>query len=296
MESQASETRPPVLAAFSPARPAREPVEFGLAASRLTGAPLVVVAVKHRGAVLSPLAGDVDDAPDQARTIEHLRLDLQRRGRRDVAVEEIEGRTVAEGLGEAIESHGALLVVIGSSHRGRAGSLLLGSAAGELVSQGRCPLAVVPRGYRVPEDGVKVVGGAFELGDEGAEALHSAAALAYSAGVRLRAITIVNAEQAAEPAEVEVRVRETLGDIVRDLDLDVEVRTGDPADGIVAASQDVGLLVIGSRGRGARRAAILGSVSQDVAAKAACPVLILPPGTSAQGAVSPVAEQHDIAG
>ena len=41
---------------------------------------------------------------------------------------------------------------------------------------------------------------------------------------------------------------------VRDLDLEVEVRTGDPAEGIVAASHDVGLLVIGSRGRGARRA------------------------------------------
>ena len=249
MESQASEARPPVLAAFSPSRPAREPVEFGLAASRLTGAPLVVVAVRHRGAVLSPIAGDIDDAPDEARTIEHLRLDLQRRGLRDVQVEEVAARTVAEGLGEAIESHKALLVAMGSSHRGRAGSLLLGGAAGELVSQGRCPLAVVPQGYRVPEDGVKVVGGAFELGDEGAEALHSAAALAYSAGVRLRAITVVDAKTAADPGGVEARVRESLGEIGRDLDLDVEVRTGDPADEIVAASHDVGLLVIGSRGR-----------------------------------------------
>jgi nucleotide-binding universal stress UspA family protein len=281
MESQASEARPPVLAAFSPARPAREPVEFGLAASRLAGAPLVVVAVRHSGAVLSPLAGDVDDAPDAARTIEHLRLDLQRRGHRDVPVEEVEARTVAEGLAGAIESHNALLIVLGSSHRGRAGSLLLGSAAGELVSQGRCPLAVVPRGYRVPDDGVKVVGGAFVLGDEGTEALHSAAALAYSAGVRLRAITVVDSEQAADPAAIEARVRETLAETARNLDLEVEVRTGDPADGIVAASQDVGLLVIGSRGRGARRAALLGSVSQSVASRAACPVLILPPGTSA---------------
>jgi nucleotide-binding universal stress UspA family protein len=287
MEPQQSEARAPILAAFSPSAPAREPVEFGLAASRLTGAPLVVIAVRHSGAVVSPIAGDIDDAPDADRTIEHLRLDLQRRGLRDVAVEEVKARTVGEGLGQAIEAHKALLVVIGSSPRGRAGTVLLGSSAGELVHQGRCPVAVVPKDHRLPDEGVKVVGGAFELGDDGAEALLSAAALASSAGVRLRAVTVVDAKEAADPADVEARVRELLGDAAGDFDLEVEVRTGDPADELVAASQDVGLLVIGSRGRRARKAAILGSVSQAVSAKAACPVLILPPGTSAPQVQAP---------
>jgi nucleotide-binding universal stress UspA family protein len=287
MEPQQSEARAPILAAFSPSAPAREPVEFGLAASRLTGAPLVVIAVRHSGAVVSPIAGDIDDAPDADRTIEHLRLDLQRRGLRDVAVEEVKARTVGEGLGQAIEAHKALLVVIGSSPRGRAGTVLLGSSAGELVHQGRCPVAVVPKDHRLPDEGVKVVGGAFELGDDGAEALLSAAALASSAGVRLRAVTVVDAKEAADPADVEARVRELLGDAAGAVDLEVEVRTGDPADELVAASQDVGLLVIGSRGRRARKAAILGSVSQAVSAKAACPVLILPPGTSAPEVQAP---------
>jgi nucleotide-binding universal stress UspA family protein len=287
MEPQQSEARAPILAAFSPSAPAREPVEFGLAASRLTGAPLVVIAVRHSGAVVSPIAGDIDDAPDADRTIEHLRLDLQRRGLREVAVEEVKARTVGEGLGQAIEAHKALLVVIGSSPRGRAGTVLLGSSAGELVHQGRCPVAVVPKDHRLPDEGVKVVGGAFELGDDGAEALLSAAALASSAGVRLRAVTVVDAKEAADPADVEARVRELLGDAAGAVDLEVEVRTGDPADELVAASQDVGLLVIGSRGRRARKAAILGSVSQAVSAKAACPVLILPPGTSAPEVQAP---------
>jgi nucleotide-binding universal stress UspA family protein len=282
MEPQQRDAQAPILAAFSPASPGREAVEFGLAASRLTGAPLVVIAVRHRGAVFSPIAGDIDDTPDADRTIEHLRLDLQRRGRRDVPVEEVDARTVGEGLGQAIESHKALLVVIGSSQRGRAGTVLLGSSAGELVHQGRCPVAVVPKDHRLPEDGVKLVGCAFELGDDGAEALLSAAALASSARVRLRAITVVDADQAADPAGVEARVRDMLGE-TGGLDLEVEVRSGDAADEIVAASQDVGLLVIGSRGRRARKAAILGSVSQAVSARAACPVLILPPGTSAGG-------------
>jgi Universal stress protein family len=40
---------------------------------------------------------------------------------------------------------------------------------------------------------------------------------------------------------------------------------------------------MGSRGRGARRAALLGSVSREVASKAACPVLILPRGATLMG-------------
>jgi hypothetical protein len=53
MESQASEARP-ILAAFSSPSSGREAI-----------------------------AGDIDDVPDAGRTIEHLRLDLRRRGRRE---------------------------------------------------------------------------------------------------------------------------------------------------------------------------------------------------------------------
>ena len=42
--------RAPVLAAYSPVTGAREPVEFGVAASRVTGAPLVIVVVVDSGA------------------------------------------------------------------------------------------------------------------------------------------------------------------------------------------------------------------------------------------------------
>jgi nucleotide-binding universal stress UspA family protein len=266
-------SQPPVLAAFSPASPAREPVEFGIAASRLTGAPLVVVAVRRGGPLVGRLGGDVDDSPDAARTLEHLRLDLERRGVRDVEIDLLEARTIGGGLSQAIDEHRPVLVVVGSAHRGAVGSVLLGSTAQHILHGGSRPVAVVPNGYRRPEGGVAVVGGAFELGEEGAEALQSAAALAYSARVRLRAITVADPDQFADAEGI---VRQMLGDIGRDLDLEVDVRKGDPADELVAASREVDLLVIGSRGRGARRAALLGSVSGKVAERAACPVLILP--------------------
>ena len=55
---------------------------------------------------------------------------------------------------------------------------------------------------------------------------------------------------------------------------------GFPADRLADIADDEGaeLLVVGSRGRGAFRAAFLGSVSTDVIGVARCPVLVVPPG------------------
>jgi nucleotide-binding universal stress UspA family protein len=52
---------------------------------------------------------------------------------------------------------------------------------------------------------------------------------------------------------------------------------GDPADVLVELSAQAHLLVLGSRGRGRMRSALLGSVSGAVAARAECPVVICRP-------------------
>jgi nucleotide-binding universal stress UspA family protein len=71
------------------------------------------------------------------------------------------------------------------------------------------------------------------------------------------------------------RARDRLGD----QGADVRVVTGSPAEAIRAAadSDDAELLVVGSRGRGNLRSAILGSVSRDLAASAKRPVVVVPP-------------------
>ena len=61
---------------------------------------------------------------------------------------------------------------------------------------------------------------------------------------------------AARPADVEVRG---------------ELREGDPASALVEASKDAELLVVGSRGHGAFRELLLGSVSHTCARAARCP-------------------------
>jgi nucleotide-binding universal stress UspA family protein len=72
----------------------------------------------------------------------------------------------------------------------------------------------------------------------------------------------------------DVAVRLDAGDAAQRAEL------GSPADRIVAIAdeENAALLVIGSRGRGDMRSALLGSVSHSVLSKATCPVVIVPAG------------------
>src|SRR4051812_37438961 len=288
MASQQPGVTPPVVAAFSAESGRTEPVEFGLAASAITGAPLVVVTAGHGG-----------DAGGEPGTLTALRTELEGRGLApDIRV------VAANRLTDALTDLGPQLVVLGTSHRGTAGAALLGTTVERVIHQSACPVAVVPHGYRRPEGGVRTIGAGFTPTDEGRAALHVGARLARTTGARLRAITVLSPAHAAEqspgllakqhhdvdPAEAEAarehlheaaELREALADVAQGIETDVDVLFNDPADGLLAASRHVDLLIVGSRGRGARRAVILGSVSRKVAERGDGPVVVLPPGALA---------------
>ena len=64
------------------------------------------------------------------------------------------------------------------------------------------------------------------------------------------------------------------------------LHSGRPADVLIALSETVDLMVIGSRGYGPLKAVLLGGVSGQVIRSAACPVVVVPRrATSAVGSV-----------
>jgi nucleotide-binding universal stress UspA family protein len=296
MSSSDADRHAPVLAAFNPQTAAREPVEFGIAASRVLAAPLVVVAVRHGGPLVNWVQGDVDEGDEGA--IDHVRLDLERRG---VAAEVREpvDQTAGGGLVAAMEEVRPQLIVVGTTHRGRTGAALLGTTAERVIHASNCPVAIVPHGYRRPEAGVRRIGGAYAPTVEGREALHQAAVLARAGGGRVRAIRVLDPDRAdaashgmmaaqhheVSPEEDESARERVLAEkefeaavalLARDVPVEFDVLFSDPADGLVAAAQGLDLLVMGSRARGPRQAVLLGSVSRQVAQRSPCPVLIVP--------------------
>jgi nucleotide-binding universal stress UspA family protein len=82
--------------------------------------------------------------------------------------------------------------------------------------------------------------------------------------------------------DIRARVRAELDATVAALPEDVharaEMREGDPAGELVAASHELDALVLGSRGYGPLHAVLAGGVSGRVAREAACPVIVVPRG------------------
>ena len=83
------------------------------------------------------------------------------------------------------------------------------------------------------------------------------------------------------PENLEKNMRTVLADTIakalgEDAQVEQKVLQGHPAKVLVEHSGEAGLLVIGSRGRGAFAGMLLGSVSQYVVARAKCPVVVMP--------------------
>ena len=277
MQTRESSDHAPVVAAFSPRTAAREAVEFGLAASRVLGAPLVVVAVVDAGKGSPEALRELGHELEQADVFAELR--------------EIEDSTATRGLARAIDELQPQLIVIGSTSRGPKGAMLLGTTAERVLHVSAIPVAVIPNGYKRPAGGVRRIGAAYVESPEGEQALRGAAHLARLGGVELR---VLSAADPHELAEREPQLRAQIAPYIEGLSTEIVVVPDEAAAALTAASADVDLLVMGSRGLGPLRAVVLGSVSRRVIDRAACPVLVIPRGDDdpPASAVTPVARPH----
>jgi nucleotide-binding universal stress UspA family protein len=298
----------PILVGYDPRGRDRAAVDFGILISRLTGAPLVVVAVETGAPLLPVSAGqslpyavttvDPDLVENGSQALDELAAELRAAGL-EVRCNRVRSTSAARGLHAAAEHEEAGLLVVGSSRRAGAKRVLAGPTAETAIHGAPCPVALVPRDWSAPE-ALKTIGVGFVESEEGREALRSAHALARRAGATLRVFTVLKerlgillgAEHPTEGrfgksvedvegeylarAEREARLEVAmLGD---DVPVQVDGFVGDPADVLIELSEHVDALVLGSRNFGPVRAVLLGSVSRRVAAGASCPVLVVPRG------------------
>ena len=76
-------------------------------------------------------------------------------------------------------------------------------------------------------------------------------------------------------AVLDQAVAEVLGDAT-DIEIEKTIAEGSPAQVLVDAAQGADLLIVGTRGHGGFAGLLLGSVSQQIAHHAPCPIVIVP--------------------
>jgi nucleotide-binding universal stress UspA family protein len=218
--------------------------------------------------------------------------------------------SVSRGLQRVAEEEEALAIVVGPSHRGPAGRLVPGSVGERLLRDAPCPVAVAPRGYSAhPDPRLSAIGVGYVGTPEADEALGAAVGLAARTGATVRAVSVVEPPpvtvampfgwdyrelEASAHEDLNRRLRHAILEVLAPVEISAHVVDGYADDELARLSEEVDLLVCGSRGQGRVGAAVLGSVAAGLMRKARCPVLVVPRGardgfTALQPAVTVVA-------
>jgi nucleotide-binding universal stress UspA family protein len=217
-----------------------------------------------------------------------------------VSLRAVAGSSPSDVLHELAEASGALAIVVGASHHGRALRLLAGSTPDAVLDHAPCPVAVAPDGYRDAAHGagvVRRVAVAFDGSPEARHALEVAAEFARGAGARLRVVTAVNTAAVGiyPPPPLDVASYEELGELARaqarervdeaiaavgaDVAAERVVLDGEVVATLLEEATGDDLLFTGSRAQGPLRRVLMGSVSTHLLREAACPVVVVPRGS-----------------
>ncbi len=214
----------------------------GLAA--IEGAELILFAALE----LDPLATPAD-AYERATAEAEYRLGASAReqlGETPFRLRTVGGVSAPRALSEVASDEGADVIVLGSTHRGGLGRVLPGSVGERLLNGAPCAVLIAPSGFAGRGKlEIETIGVGYDGREQSGHAREVAARLAEELGSSLVTITVGEDE-------------------------------GDPAEVLVERSRDLDLLVIGSRGYGPVRHALVGNVSWAVIQTAASPVLVVP--------------------
>jgi nucleotide-binding universal stress UspA family protein len=223
-----------------------------------TGTLAVVSAVDlahvvRAGWAATSIAVDIEQEAERA-------LEAARREAPDAAFHSIRGRPVDVLLAES-KRIPATLVAVGSHGHRRGVGIALGGVATTMLHEAPCSVLVARRVADAVQFPQSIV-----VGIDGSPESALAAAVAFSLGERFGAQVWPVASTSGKEIDL---------DAVRAIATGVVLDKRRPVDVLVTASRDSNLLVVGSRGL--HGLAALGSVSERVAHRAACSVLVVRP-------------------
>jgi nucleotide-binding universal stress UspA family protein len=270
----------------------RDAAALGQSLAEPTGAELMLVAV--HSAPLLPMPPTLSYRSLRKQSQLELRdvRDSLAPGARTLTATD---HSVARALHRVVQRHHRDLLVVGSSRKGPDGRVRIGKRTRQLLCHFECALAVAPRGLHAnPERGLRRIAVGYDASPESEAALALAASIAAGAGadLHLRAVVddrvplfarsvlggVVELEwnEAISTEMDEIRTRAFAAGQRIGAQLDVGVARGRPADVLLDLSENVDLLVIGSRDWGPTARLLLGSTGEALMHDAACAVLAVP--------------------
>jgi len=253
------------------------------------GEPLVLAsAYRYEPAGLSARALP---APDNSRRAAAAQAALRRAhafSGTDIEIRErvLPSAGVVEALVALASEVDACVLVLGRDTEGH--------VTRSLVPRAPCPVAVAPLSVPLPIGRFERIGVAYDGSPAAQSALAAASALALATGARL---VLLAAGPTAEHAVMELDIAQQ--SFARGVAVETRALVGDAPASLAQASDELDLLICGSRGHSRPLAAILGSVSAHLVRHARCPVLVVAPDdgrrrTGPLGVTSAVAQTDAI--
>jgi nucleotide-binding universal stress UspA family protein len=219
---------------------------------------------------------------DRRRALERL-ASVRDDAHADAQLLTVQAGSVARGLHEAVRRHGDLLV-IGASRRDEFERTFVGDDTRQVLQDAPSAVAVAPTGYATRLPSLDTIGVGYDGSPASEQALTVASALARERGAELSALeAIAEPMYASDPVSGQRALEGRLEKAQRQLGelrgVKPHVASGDAAQALARYAASIDLLVVGSHEYRLRDRFSGGSTSQRLADSAACPLLVLGPGT-----------------
>ncbi|MFI4985500.1 MAG: universal stress protein [Solirubrobacterales bacterium] len=291
----------PIVVGFDGSEHGSDALALGRAlAATLSTRLVVIIAYTPEQWLWAPGTADPMDRDERERLV--ARGEAAFSGQDRVEFRTVASPSAAGALHAEAERERAQIIVVGSSHRGTMGRMLLGTVTQEVLDAAPCAVAVAPPGLAANRE---IRFSRIGVGFDDTPAAHDALAVAHSfarcAGAELRLLWAAHLSTRALPqaftsylnpdyfedvrAEVADRLEQAAAPIREDVSVRADIVPGQTTAALVKQTERLSLLVLGSRGYGPLSRVLLGSISRRVANDARCPVLVVPRGVRSLGEI-----------
>jgi nucleotide-binding universal stress UspA family protein len=208
----------------------------------------------------------------------------------DAELRSVVASSPGAGLHGQAELQGADLLVVGSCRHGALGRAVLGDDARAALNGAPCAVAIASHGYADGASELAKIGVAYNALPESEAALAAAQEVARATGAKVLLRQASYLPTSAYSGFAALDLGNTIEAMVKEADRRIaeipgvtgKAVYGPPDAELEAFSDQVDLLVLGSRSYGPLKRLMLGSTSNYLARHAGCSLLVLPRGVSRQ--------------